>query len=354
MRIAYPFAWSLLIILLFFCSFLRWAQKRRRQDLARFAAQNILPKLLVDSRDQLRRRQHWLRFTVLVLLIGALLGPEWGYTWEEVTQQGIELIIALDTSKSMLATDLKPNRLERAKLAVMDLVKRLPGDKVGLVAFSGTSFLHCPLTFDYNAFGIALAALTHETLPRGGTAIGEAIKTARRAFQNGAAGEKTLIIITDGENHEGDPVSEAQKAADEGITIYTIGLGSPQGELILLRDEAGNISYLKDRDGKVVKSALNEDLLRRIAAAGGGEYLRGTGVSLGLEELYEKRLARQVKTELSSRRQKRYLNRYQLPLLLACLFLTAELLSGARQQEAVVIRKLLRRRESEAKDEKEH
>ena len=299
MKTAYPFAWSLLIIPLFFCFFLHWAGKRRQKDLARFAAEHLMPKIISGCQDK-RRRQNWLRFTALLLLIGALLGPEWGYTWEEVTQQGIELIIALDTSKSMLATDLKPNRLERAKLAVMDLVKKLPGDKVGLVAFSGTSFLQCPLTFDYNAFSIALAALTHETLPRGGTAIGEAIKTARQAFQSGAAGEKTLIIITDGENHEGDPVREAQKAA-EGITIYPVGLGSPHGELILLRDDAGNISYLKDEDGKVVKSALNEELLRRIATAGGGDYLRGTGASLGLEELYEKRLAHQSKTELGSR-----------------------------------------------------
>ena len=354
MRIAYPLAWSLLIIPLFFCFFLRWAQKRRQKDLERFAEQRLIPKITVDHRDKLRHRKHWLRLTVLVLLICALLGPEWGYTWEEVTQQGIELIIALDTSKSMLATDLKPNRLERAKLAVMDLVKKLPGDKVGLVAFSGTSFLQCPLTFDYNAFGVALTALTHETLPRGGTAIGEAIKTARQAFQSGAAGEKTLIIITDGENHEGDPVSEAQKAANEGITIYTIGLGSPHGELILLRDTTGNISYLKDQDGKVVKSALNEELLRRIAAAGGGNYLRGSGASLGLEELYENRLGHQSKTEISSRRQKRYLNRYQLPLLLACLFLSAELLTGPLKQAPVADRKPLRRRESEGKNEKEH
>lgn len=353
MRIAYPLAWSLLIIPLFLCFFFRWAGKKSQTELERFAVQSLIPKITGDCREKLRRRRRWLRLTSLVLLIFALLGPEWGYTWEEATHQGIELIIALDTSKSMLATDLKPNRLERAKLAVTDLIKDLPGDKVGLVAFSGTSFLQCPLTFDYTAFGIALEALTHETLPRGGTAIGEAIKTARKAFQAGAAGDKTLILITDGENHEGDPVSEAKRAADEGITIYTIGLGSPHGELILLRDAAGNISYLKDQDDNVVKSALNEAILRQIAAAGRGTYLRGTGLSLGLEELYETKLAHQTKTALSSRRQKRYTNRYQLPLLLACFFLAAELLTGMKiNQEQVVGQKILRRREG--KDEKKH
>ena len=132
------------------------------------------------------------------------------------------------------------------------------GDRVGLVAFAGSSFLQCPLTLDYSAFGVALDALDVHSIPRGGTAIGQAITTAREAFATGAGGEKILILITDGENHEGDPVAAAKEAREAGITIYTIGLGSPAGELIMVKDEQGNLSYLRDNEGRVVKTVLNE------------------------------------------------------------------------------------------------
>lgn len=309
----------LLLIPLGCLIFFRRIHGVNRRDLELFAAKGLLPKIMDDSGIKIRIRQ-WIFLTLaLILLILALAGPEWGYQWQAVKQQGLEIMVALDTSKSMLAADLKPNRLERAKLAVKELLNKLQGDRVGLIAFAGTSFLQCPLTFDYNAFGIALDALNTDIIPRGGTAVGAAIDTARQAFRAGSSGSKILIIITDGENHEGDPAATATAAAKEGIVIYTVGLGNPSGELVLVPGQNGASDYLKDANGNVVKTSLNESLLRKVAAAAGGSYIRGNGFALGIDQLYERRLSKLAKGEISSKWRKRYLNRYQIPLAVALL-----------------------------------
>jgi Ca-activated chloride channel homolog len=326
MRFGYPFLSICLLLPLSVIFFYWWAHRRTTRDLEVFAQKSLLTRIVDYSGQRARQTQRILRVIGLVFLILALMGPQWGYQWEEVKHKGLEIVFALDTSKSMLAVDIKPNRLERAKLAVKDLLKRLPGDKIALVAFSGTSFLQCPLTLDYNAFGISLDALSVNSIPRGGTAIGEAINVARGAFKSGSSGSKILILITDGENHEGDPAEVAKEAVKEGITTYTIGIGSTEGDLIVTSDDKGNSSYLKDTEGNVVKSSLNEGILRDIAKAGGGAYFRSSGPSLGLEDLYWSRLATQNKAEVSSRMQKNYLERYQIPLLIAFLLLVIEFL----------------------------
>jgi Ca-activated chloride channel family protein len=326
-----PFYSLLILIPIFLIGFYLWAKARANRDLEAFVSPSLFAKI-VDLPARKLWNQKWiLRVAGLILLIFALCGPQWGYQWQEVRSQGLEIIFALDTSKSMLATDIKPSRLERAKLAVIDFLnKKIPGNKAGLIAFAGASFLQCPLTLDYNAFGIALDSLTVNSIPRGGTAIGDAIATAREAFKSAASGSKILILISDGENHEGDPVGEAKQAAEAGITIYTIGIGSPEGELIVTQDENGNSTYLKDENGNVIKSTLNEAILREIAQAAKGAYLRGTGLSLGLEELYQTRLSKLNKTEVSSKWQKRYIDRYQIPLFVALLILLAELGLGLK------------------------
>lgn len=328
MRFAHPEYAFLLLIPLFLLLFLSIVERRNRRALELLAGEETIPKIVDLSGRRLRRRQMGLRIIALIFLVFSLLGPQWGYEWREVKTEGREIIFALDTSKSMLAMDLKPNRLDRAKLAIKDLVLMAHGDRVGLVAFAGGAFLQCPLTLDYNAFGIALDSLDTRSIPRGGTAIGEAIVTAERAFETSSADHKILILITDGENHESDPLAAAKKARKDGIVIYTIGLGSPEGELILIEDEQGNSSYLRDLNGQVVKSALNERILREIAEAGDGLYLRGQGLSLRLDHLYREELSRFKGTELRSSLQKSYLNRYQLPLLLALLLFVIELLLG--------------------------
>ncbi len=310
--------------------FYLWAQGRSGRDLENLVSKGLIPKVVDLTGKKNQKRQSLLRLIGLVFLIIALSGPRWGYRWQEVKHRGLEIIFALDTSRSMLAIDVKPNRLERAKLAVKDLLRVMQDDKVGLVAFSGTSFLQCPLTVDYNAFSSTLDALNTGTIPRGGTAIGEAIVTARNAFKSGSAGKKVLIVITDGENHEGDPVSQAKAAAKEGIAVYTIGIGSPEGELIIVQDQYGNSSYLKDNAGNVVKSILNEVMLREIAQAGQGTYVRASGFSLGLEELYHTKLAGLTKSEIKSRWQKDYVERYQIPLLLAIGLLVGQFILSYR------------------------
>lgn len=324
MRFISP-TYSVLFLLLFVLTcYYYWSKKRKKEALNAFADPDLLRKYTNLQGLRKDRQAFILKFLGLFFLIAALLGPEWGYQWQEVSSQGLEVIFALDTSKSMLATDLHPNRLERAKLAVKDLLKQIQGNQVGLVAFSGTGFLQAPLTMDYNAFQIALDALDVYTLPQGGTAIGRAIETARSAFHSGGNGEKILILMTDGENHEGDPVIQARRAREEGITVYTIGLGSQEGELILLTDEKGNISYLKDKQGNVVKTVIKEEALREIAEAGGGAYHKGTGPTLGLETLYQTRLAHLERADLHSAMEKKYINRYQIPLFFALILLCSE------------------------------
>ncbi len=331
MTFANPLLLILMTIPLGIGVFFYWCHRRYYLDLTQFAANHLLTR--IAGEHVAKFRWQWLsRFLALIFLVLAIAGPQWGYQWQEVKQRGLEIVFALDTSKSMLATDIKPSRLERAKLAVKDFLAQVQSDKVGLVAFSGTSFLQCPLTMDYNAFGIALDALNTQSIPQGGTAIGAAIQTAVQAFQSGSAGSKILIIISDGENHDGDPVNLAKAAAKNGITVCTVGIGNPAGELIAIKDAHGNPSYLKDSSGNVVKTALNESMLREIATAGNGVYVRGAGVSLGLESLFKLKLAGLNRGELSSRWQKRYIDRYQIPLLIGLFFLFLEYLLGIAWQ----------------------
>ena len=332
MRFAQPEYIVFLLLPLILILFLRGAARKNRRVLELLAEKETWAKIVDFSGQKLRQKQWVLRVVAVACLTFSLPGPQWGYEWQEVKTEGREIIFALDTSKSMLAADVKPNRLDRAKLAVKDLVTMVQGDMVGLVAFAGNSFLQCPLTLDYSAFMTALDALDVHSIPRGGTAVGEAIASAQKAFENGAGGEKILILITDGENHEGDPLAAAKKAQEKAITIYTIGLGSPEGELILIEDEEGNSSYLRDAAGQVVKTVLNERILQEIAAAGNGLYLRGHGSSLSLDTLYQEELSRFKETELRSSLQKRNINRYQIPLFLALLLLTGEAFLGCKRR----------------------
>jgi Ca-activated chloride channel family protein len=327
MTFADPYYSLLLIAIpLLLTVFFGWARQKTRRDLQKLASATLLPKIVDQRSVKLRPRQWVLRILGLFCLSLALCGPQWGYHWQNVPHNALEIIFAIDTSKSMMAVDIKPNRLERAKLAVKDFLLQNPGSKVGLIAFSGASFLQCPLTIDYNAFNTILDSLNVNSIPKGGTAIGAAVQTAVKAFQAGSSGNKALILITDGENHEGDPVAATRSAARQGIKVFTVGIGSPQGELILAEDDKGNKAYLKDDQGNVVKSALNEAILKAMAAAGNGAYLRGVGPALGLDRLYRNKLSGPGHTTITGRLQKRLINRYQIPLLIALVLLTVELL----------------------------
>jgi Ca-activated chloride channel homolog len=310
-----------------------WSLRHRRRALKRFADEPLLAQLTAG----LDPRRHRLKAALVVcasaLLFFSLAHPQWGFHWQEVKRHGLDIIIAIDVSNSMLATDVKPNRLERSKLAVKDLIRKLEGDRLGLIAFAGSAFLQCPLTVDYNGFMLALDALATDTIPRGGTSLARAIKEAMRSFEGGQKKYKVLVIITDGESHEGDPLQWAEKAKAEGIKIFTIGIGTKSGELIPVRDGSGGISFLKDSDGNFVKSRLDEEILQRLALTTGGSYVRASGAQFGLDLIYEQKLSQMEKRELESKMSKRYEERYQLFVLAALVLLMIELFIQTHRRE---------------------
>lgn len=312
--------WVVLGLLIFFV----WTYKRKKLAIQKFAQ----PKLLEEIASSVDFKKQVIKFGIitvaLIFSILALMQPEWGFQWQEVKRRGLDILIAIDTSKSMLATDVKPNRLERAKLAVRDLVRKMQGDRVGLIAFAGTAFLQCPLTVDYGGFLLALNDLDINTIPRGGTSISSAIKVALKSYEGGQKKYKVLVIITDGEDHEGDPVKLAEVAKKAGIKIFCIGMGTVEGELIQLVDDTGKKRFLRDREGNIVKSRLNEEVLKKIALITGGTYVRSRGAELGLGLIYEEKLSKMEKRDIKTRMSKRYHERFQIPLAIALIFLVSE------------------------------
>jgi Ca-activated chloride channel family protein len=309
-----------------------WSNRMKRRRLRVFAQQKLLDEITrnVNVKGQIVAQG----VLVLVLTFGilALMRPQWGFHWQEVKRRGLDILIAIDTSKSMLASDVKPNRLERSKLAIKDLIKKLQGDRVGLIAFSGTAFLQCPLTIDYGGFLLALNDITVSTIPRGGTSISRAIETALESFKGGQKQFKVLVIITDGENHEGDPLQLAERARREGIKIFCIGIGTREGELIQVTGPGGKKTFMKDSGGTVIKTRLNEDLLQRIAFTTGGMYVRSSGSEFGLDLIYDERLSKMEKREIKSQMSKLYYERFQIPLALCLVLLLLEPLIGDRKR----------------------
>jgi Ca-activated chloride channel family protein len=319
------------------------AGRRRATDLAAFAEAGLVERLAPDVDRRRRGLRDALRLLALAALVIGLAGPQWGFHWEEVHREGIDLIVAVDTSRSMLAADVKPTRLERAKLAVQDLVDFLDGDRVGLVAFAGTAFLECPLTLDYAAFERSLRALQVGIIPRGGTALSRAVDASLDAFEAREGKHQAIILITDGEDHEGDVAEAAERAAERGVKIYTVGIGTAEGELIPVTEE-GQRGYVKDRDGQVIKSRLDEETLQRIAATTGGAYVRGLGPALGLDEVFRDHIAKMERREVATSLERRYEKRFQIPLAIALVLLLVESLVGDRRRAAVTGRLPWRRK----------
>ena len=323
----FGYLFFLVPLLLFF---LVWAFRSRRRAIEVFAEKHLLPGIMSSLNSGRKRFKALLLILGITLVITALIGPSWGFQWHEVKSEGVDILIAVDTSKSMLAEDVKPSRIERTKLAIKDFSKSLKGDRVGLIAFAGSSFVQTPLTLDYNAFALALDALNTNIIPRGGTNIPAAIRAAQSAFDKGSEAPRVLIIMTDGENHEGDAVDAARRAAERDIIIFTIGIGTRDGEIIRVMDEEGRSSFLKDSQDRVVKSRLDEVTLQKVALATGGGYVRATGVEFGLELIYNDRIAKMEKVQMESTLQKRYQDRYQIPLVFAILLLCLEIVLKER------------------------
>ncbi len=330
MRFEHPQLLWLLLALPGLTAFFWWSWRERRRLIAQFVQSRLLANLTVGVSATRLKVRLALLIAAVGLLVIALARPQWGFDWEEAKQRGLDVVVAIDTSRSMLAEDVAPNRLARAKLAALDLKKLARTDRVGLVAFAGSAFLQCPLSFDDEAFRQSVDALDVNIIPQGGTAIAEAIETARAAFKEKSDNHKVLVLFTDGEDHDGQAVETARSAAKEGLCIFTVGVGTPNGELLRITDARGRADYIKDEQGNVVKSHLDEQLLRQIAQATGGFYLRLSGANT-IDQLYEKGLAPLPKTEGSAKRIQRWHERYQWVLGLAIVLLLVEMFLPERK-----------------------
>lgn len=321
--------WTVPLIMLFYLL----AHKLRVKALKRFADDKLIPEITRSVDPFGRKFKKFLVVMGIILMVLALLRPQWGFTWQEVKRQGLDILVALDTSNSMLAEDVLPNRLERAKLAIKDMVKKLKGDRIGLVAFSGNAFLQCPLTVDYNGFLLTLDDVDVDSVPVGGTSISQAIYTALKSYEGGKKKNKVLVIITDGEDLEGGVEAAITQAKAAGVKIFTLGIGTEGGELIPLEGNRGKMVFLKDPNGEVVKTRLMEKELQRIALETGGMYVRSAGAELGLDIIYDEKLAKLEKKEIKSKMEKQYHERFQIPLAAAFLLVLIEPLIGDRKKE---------------------
>jgi len=323
--------WLLLVIPPALALFFWWRDRARQKLLTQFIEARLLASLTVGISPARRK----IRFVLLVsaagLLIITLARPQYGFDLQEVEQRGLDIVVAIDTSKSMLTTDIAPNRLERAKLAALELMQRAGTDRMGLVAFAGDAFLECPLTIDNTAFQQSVQALDVNSIPQGGTTIATAINIALTAFKE-ADHYKVLVLLTDGEDNDSETgaLEAAQNAAKAGLKIFTIGIGTAAGDLIRVTDANGNSDYVRDPDGNVVKSHLNEPLLKQIAAATGGFYLPLRGADT-IDTLYDRGLAPLPKTEGKGMTIRRYHEQYQWPLAAAILLLLAEMFLPERR-----------------------
>jgi len=333
MSFAYPELLWLLLLAPALLWFLWKTGRRRREIMEQFIHPRLLDELTAGVSPRRQRLRAAMLVAAVILLVLAAARPRWGFHWEEAKHRGLDILIAIDASRSMMAEDIKPNRLERAKLAALELLQLARSDRVGLIAFASTAFLQCPLTMDEGAFRESLNSLNVNTMPQGGTAIAEAINTARNAFTNAGENHRALVLFSDGEDHEAGCIEAAEAAAKAGLKIFTVGLGTPEGETLRLPDEKGQIAPVLNPDGSHVITRLDEKLLREIAARTGGLYVRLTGAKT-MEQLYEKGLAPMPKAEHSARFIKQHHEQYHWPLGLAILLLLIEILMSERPMNA--------------------
>ncbi len=321
MTFAQPFFLYGLILLVVLFIFLIWANRRRKAALVRLGDPTLTGTL---SQSLNRRGRNWksiLSFLGLALMMIALARPQWGSEVQMVEQKGLQVMVALDVSPSMLAEDIKPNRLSRAKMEIVDLMKHLGGDEIGLVLFSGASFIQFPLTNDYATAQNFVQSANPNLISKPGTAIGAALQMATNGFDPKRASQKVIVLITDGEDHQPDTLEMAKKAADAGVKIFAIGFGSPQGAPIPAGDAQSNASgFLKDNKGEVVLSKLDELTLQKIAQTGNGGYYRA---SAGGEEITALlgALSTMQRENLTSQFETTGIERFQIFLSIALLAL---------------------------------
>ena len=323
MHIVHPYALLMLLLLAPAAFLLFFLSSAAQNPLARLGNLEILERISSLHRGR-RKIKNILLIASLFFIILALSRPQFGTRLVEINQSGADIVIAVDVSSSMLAGDIRPNRLERAKTALAALAQPLGGNRVGVIAFAGTAFWQCPLTLDISGVSLFLDILDANLIPLPGTSLGSAIRLASAGLSKTAPKSKAIVLLTDGEDHNSDPLGAAREAAAQGIKIYTIGFGNPAGEPIPLYDEKNSFSgYKKNKKGEVVMSVLDEATLSKIAAETGGEYFPARDGNIDLGRLIGS-IQELEKSRLSSNINRRYEDRFQIFLFIGLALLLAE------------------------------
>ncbi|MEM7052170.1 MAG: VWA domain-containing protein [Acidobacteriota bacterium] len=330
-RVGSPDSLWLLWLVPLLLAFFVYSFRTRARLLRRFASATMLERLTAGISRPRQLLKAALLLAGLAAAVLALAELKWGFTWEEVQRRGVDIVVALDVSDSMLVEDAEASgslsRLERAKREIVDLLKILEGDRIGLVAFAGTAFLECPLTLDYSAAEVFLGSIDTDLIPVKGTALGDALRTSLEAFEGSAQPSRAIILITDGEDHGGAALEAAEEAKTAGVRIFTIGIGRDEGSPI--PDARGG--FRRDRRGEIILSRLDEPTLQKIALATGGRYVRSVTGDVDLEQIYSQGIKATLEDqELGSRRRQRWEERFQWAVGLAALLLMLEVLISER------------------------
>jgi Ca-activated chloride channel family protein len=325
-RFAHPEYLYLLAAVPLLLAVFTFARMRSRSARDAFSSSELFLRLAESHSNRKNALKAALIVIAYSLLVIGLSNPQVGTRMEEVKQEGVDLFIALDVSRSMLAEDIKPNRLQKAKYEIRNLVERLAGDRIGMIVFSGEAFTQFPLTIDYGAANLLLDIVDVESVPVPGTAIGSAIAQAMKSFNFEDPSSKVVIIMTDGENNEGNAAEEAKKAAEKGVRIYTIGFGSPQGAPIPVYNTAGQqVDFKKDRSGNVVLTKLDELSLQEIASIGKGKNYRATNSQDELDAIYED-INSLEKREFGAKKFTEFDDKFQYVIGIALLLLLVEVM----------------------------
>ena len=332
MHFSYPvFLYALILVPLAVVFFI-YTERKKAVDILKLAVSSAFSRLSSNINPRTRVFRIILIILALFFFILAATGPEIGGKLVEVKRSGIDLIIAVDCSASMDTADIQPSRMIKAKDSLSSIINKMQGDRVGIIAFAGVAFVQCPLTLDYSAAKMLLDLLDTRLIPKPGTAIGEAIRVGIKSFPEKERKHKAMILLTDGEDHNSDPLGAAKEARKEGVRIYTVGIGRPEGDPIPLIDASGKVSgYRKDKSGQTVMSKLDEMLLQKIALETDGKYFRATGSDIELDRIYSD-ISGMEKKELKSTTYVKYENRYQYFAVIAFLLLIAEILISERKK----------------------
>jgi Ca-activated chloride channel family protein len=305
-------------------AFIFWALARKRRLLNLFGDLPLIMKNAPFISLARQRTKALILLTGLVFVALALARLQFGTHLELLKREGLDIVVALDVSTSMLARDIRPNRLDKARQEINSIIERLKGDRIGLVAFAGEAFIQCPLTLDYSSARFLLDAMDNQSVSVQGTSLTAAIEKATLAFNQKEKKHKVMLLLTDGEDHEGKAIETAETARKDGIKVYTVGIGNPAGEPIPILDRNGNqVGFKKDEAGEVIVSRLDEMTLQKISLATGGKYYRATAGEIELDRIFDE-ISSLEKKDLEGTLVTRYDDRFQWPLLLGLLLIIGE------------------------------